>query len=87
MTTLTSPTITWHAVIERSESRQDGKPPSYGPLHAARVGAADTACGRSLDTLRPLPAVAFRSIADAAATLVCGGCRRAVLRDPEGGPG
>jgi hypothetical protein len=76
--------ITWYAVVERGPYPGDGRPAPCGPMHAARTGAADTACGQPLASLRPLPAVAFSNIVDAAATMVCGGCRRAVLRDPEG---
>jgi hypothetical protein len=83
MRTLTDSSITWYAVVERGACPGDGRPAEYGPMHAAHAGSPVTACGYDLAPLRPLPAVAFASIADAAATMVCGGCRRAVLRDPE----
>lgn len=80
MTLLTHSATTCYAVIERSDNAGDGRPPSYGPIHAARPGMATSECGRALSELRELPAVPFASIADTAVTLVCGGCRRAILR-------
>ncbi|MDX6256090.1 MAG: hypothetical protein QOJ11_2424 [Frankiales bacterium] len=79
--------ISWVAVVERGESSGDGRPAVYGPMHAARGGTAITACGQPIETSsgrRALSQVAFASIADVAATMVCGGCRRAVHRDPDG---
>jgi hypothetical protein len=79
--------ISWIAVVERGESPGDGRPAPCGPMHAARRGTATTACGQPMDAgsgRRALPQVAFATIADAAATMVCGGCRRAVRRDPDG---
>ena len=81
---MTDSTITWYAVVERGPCPDDGRPAPCGPMHAARTGSAATACRQPLDALRPLPAVPFHNIVDAAATMVCGGCRRAVARDPEG---
>jgi hypothetical protein len=79
--------ITWYAVVDRGPCPGDGRPAEYGPMHGARAGSEVTGCGRPLAGLRPLPAVAFSNIVDAAATMVCGGCRRATLRDPEGAHG
>ena len=77
-------TVLWAAVVERHGPSAPGRPVEYGPMHAARRGAPSTACGLTLDSgLRSLPQVTFGSIADAASTMVCGDCRRAVRRDPE----
>jgi hypothetical protein len=81
------PVLAWVAVVERLESPGDGRPAPCGPMHAARVGSSATACGRPINAdsgRRALPRVAFASIADVAATMVCGACRRAVHRDPAG---
>ncbi len=81
------PAILWVAVVERGECPGDGRPAPCGPMHAARPGMAATACGRPIDAAsgrRALPQVAFATIADAAATMVCGCCRRAVRHNPEG---
>lgn len=80
------PVISWVAVVERGECPGDGRPAPCGPLHAARSGTSATACGLPVEAgsgRRALAQVAFASIADAAATMVCGGCRRAVRRDPD----
>ncbi len=77
--------VLWAAVVERHGPSAAGRPGDYGPMHAARRGSAVTACGLPLDSgRRSLPQVTFGSIADAASTMVCGDCRRAVRRDPEG---
>ena len=70
----------WYAVVERGPCPGDGRPAPCGPMHAAAADAATTACGLPLETLRPLPAVPFATIVDAAATMVCGSCRRAVRK-------
>jgi hypothetical protein len=83
----TEPVIAWVAVVERGPGPGDGRPAPCGPMHAALRGTATTACGQPIDAgsgRRALPQVPFATIADAAATMVCGGCRRAVLHDPEG---
>ncbi|MDX6207511.1 MAG: hypothetical protein QOF39_3568 [Frankiales bacterium] len=83
----TEPVFLWHAVVERGEPAGDGRPAPCGPMHAARRGSFTTACGQPIDTQsgrRALPQVAFATIADAAATMVCGTCRRAVRHDPDG---
>ena len=54
-------------------------------MHAARRDRTTTACGLPLDAShRRLAQVTFSSISDAASTMVCGDCRRAVQRDPDG---
>jgi hypothetical protein len=83
----TEPGVAWAAVVERGACAADGRPAPYGPMHAALRGASTTACGQPIDAesgRRALPQVAFATIADVAATMVCGGCRRAVRHDPEG---
>ncbi|BEP15667.1 hypothetical protein acdb102_39780 [Acidothermaceae bacterium B102] len=81
----TTSTVLWAAVVERHGPAAVGRPAEYGPMHAARRGSLATACGLTLDSgRRPLSQVTFGSIADAASTMVCGDCRRAVQRDPEG---
>jgi hypothetical protein len=88
MTTIAFPVPTvvlWAAVVERQGPSAAGSAAGYGPMHAARRGAPATACGQPLDAhRRSLPQVSFASIAAAASTMVCGDCRRAVHRDPEG---
>jgi hypothetical protein len=92
MTTLADcpePVISWVAVVERLECPAGSRLAPCGPMHAARAGGATTACGLTINAgsgRRALPQVAFASIADVAATMVCGGCRRAVHRDPDGLP-
>ena len=79
--------IAWVAVVERGESPGDGRPAPCGPMHAARRGTTTTACGLPIAAgsgRRSLSQVAFSTIADAAATMVCGSCRRAVRHDPLG---
>ena len=81
----TPTTVLWAAVVERQRSSVAGSPTGYGPMHATLRGTLATACGRPLDAAhRSLPQVTFASIAVAASTMVCGDCRRAVDRDPEG---
>jgi hypothetical protein len=83
----TETVIAWVAVVERGACSGDGRPAPYGPMHAAPGGTSTTACGLPIDAesgRRALPQVPFATIADVAATMVCGGCRRAIRHDPEG---